>query len=159
MTHNNVTRFLDARNIPYKAFELPIHKIGAIKTAELLGVSPEQVFKTIVVSRGSRGKPILAIVSGTSEVNLKSLAKVVGEKKLNITSQRQAEQLTGLKTGGISPLALLNRGFQVVLDISSGFFEEIYISGGQPGLNIRLPVTSLTDLTKAKVADIGGHNN
>ena len=156
MKPNNVTRMLDAKKIPYTAFELPDEKIGAVETARLLGASQEQVFKTIVVTRRHPGKPILAVVPGPEEVNLKALAKVVGEKKVYLATKRDAERLTGLKAGGISPLALTNRGFQVVLDASARSCAEIYISGGQRGLNLLLPTKALIDLTKAIVAKIGG---
>ena len=76
------------------------------------------------------------------------------EKKLHLPTEREAERLTGLLAGGISPLALINRGFQVVLDASAMTFSEIHISGGQRGLNIRLPVTALIDLVNASVAEI-----
>ncbi len=155
MRKNNVTRLLNQRKIPYAVFELPQEKIGALETAKLLGVGPEKVFKTIVVKRLTRGKPILALVPGTNEVNLKSLAKVVGEKKLKLATQNDAEQLTGLQSGGISPLALINRGFQVVIDSSAKNYEEIHISGGQRGLNIRLPAMALAMLVMARFAEIG----
>jgi Cys-tRNA(Pro)/Cys-tRNA(Cys) deacylase len=131
-------------------------KSSALETARLLGVPPEQVFKTIVILREGKGKPILAVVPGSFEVNLKKLAKAVGEKKLALPTEREAEQLTGLQAGGISPLALLNKGFQVVLDELAGLFDEIHISGGQRGLNIRLNVSALVELTRALVADIVG---
>jgi Cys-tRNA(Pro)/Cys-tRNA(Cys) deacylase len=154
MLTNNVTRLLDARKIPYTAFELPQEKLGALEAARLIGAPPEQVYKTIVVVREGKGKPILAIVPGTGEVDLKLLAKVLGEKKLHLPTERQAEMLTGLQAGGISPLALINRGFQVLLDESAQLFAEIYISGGQRGLNIRLPVAELVKLVSARLAQI-----
>ncbi len=152
MKPNNVTRLLDARNIPYSAFELPGEKVSALEAARILGAPPEQVFKTIVVVREGKGKPILAVTPGPYEVDLKALAAAVGEKKLSLPTQREAEQLTGLLTGGISPLALLQRGFQVVVEESAELFSEIYISGGQRDLNIRLPVRALIELTNATVA-------
>lgn len=155
MSKNNVTRLLDQRKIHYTVYELPQEKLGAVETARLLDVSPEKVFKTIVVTRLNRGKPILAVVPGTNEVNLKLLAKALGEKKLKLTTQNEAEDLTGLQTGGISPLALINRGFQVVIDSSAQNFDEIHISGGQRGLNIRLPVLALAKLINARFAAIG----
>lgn len=151
---NNVTRLLDAQNIRYTPYELPEEKIGAMEAAEFMGAPPQEVFKTIVVKRFRRGKPILAMVHGPSEVDLKALAKAVSEKKLILATQREAEQLTGLQAGGISPLALINKGFQMVLDVSAKDFEEIYISGGQRGLDICLPVNDLVQLTRAKVAPI-----
>ena len=154
MVKNNVTRLLDARKISYRTFELPEEKLGALETAHLLGVQPEQVFKTIVVTREGKGKPILAIVPGTGEVDLKALARAVSEKKLLLPTEREAEKLTGLQAGGISPLALLNRGFQMVLDSSAELFESIHISGGQRGLNILLPVSALQQLINPTIADI-----
>jgi Cys-tRNA(Pro)/Cys-tRNA(Cys) deacylase len=151
---NNVTRLLDQRKISYTFFELPIEKLGAEVTAEMLGVPPEIVFKTIVVKRAGRGKPILAVVPGNREVDLKKLAKAVDEKKVYLTTQREAEALTKLQAGGISPLALLNRGFQTVIDQSAQKHAEIHISGGQRGLNIRLPVKDLAKITNARLAEI-----
>lgn len=154
MIKNNVTRLLDTHNIPYTAFELPAEKLGALETARLLSIPPEQVFKTIVVTREGKGKPILAIVPGTGEVDLKALARTLGEKKLSLPTEREAEKLTGLQAGGISPLALLNHGFQMVLDSSAEMFESIHVSGGQRGLNICLPVSALVDLIHPVLADI-----
>lgn len=154
MPANNITRLLEAKKIPYKAFDLPPQKLGAVETADLLKVSLETVFKTIVVTREGKGKPILAVVPGSAEVDLKALAKAVGEKKLHLPTEREAERLTGLQAGGISPLALINRGFQVVLDSSARQFREIHVSGGQRGLNILLPVDALIQLTNARVEGI-----
>ena len=128
--------------------------MGGLETADYLDVSPERVYKTIVVVRRGRGKPILAVVPGPREVDLKALAKALGEKKVKLPSQREAEELTGLEAGGISPLALLNRGFQVVIDASAQDHEQIHVSGGQIGLNIRLPVTALKKLTRDRFAAI-----
>ncbi|HIE24857.1 MAG TPA: aminoacyl-tRNA deacylase [Anaerolineales bacterium] len=153
MITNNITRLLDAKKIPYTAFETPKEKLGAEGTADFLAISPALVYKTIVVKR-KKGKPILALVSGSSSVDLKSLAKLLGEKKVFLTTQAEAEKLTRLQTGGISPLALINKGFQVVLDDSARAYEEIHISGGQRGLNIRIGVDDLIKLTKARVGKI-----
>ena len=151
---NNVTRLLEARGIPFTAFELPAEKLSALEAAQYLGVDPELVFKTIVVLRTGRGKPILAVVPGPLEVDLKALAKAVGERKLVLATQHQAEQVTGLLTGGISPLALLTRGFEVVVEALAELYPQIYISGGQRGLNICLPTAALISLTEAKIAEI-----
>jgi Cys-tRNA(Pro)/Cys-tRNA(Cys) deacylase len=154
MIRNNVTRLLDSREIPYEVFELPRKKLSALEAASYLGVSPGLVYKTIVVTRQYRGKPLLVLIPADKEVDLKALARFLGEKKVQLPTERQAEALTGLQAGGISPLALLNRGFQVVIDSSAGSRPEIYISGGQRGLNLRLPVAALISLTGARLAGI-----
>lgn len=154
MIKNNVTRLLDQQKIAYTSFELPAEKLGAVETAQHLDVSASLVFKTIVVTRQGKGKPLLALVPGDREVDLKTLASVVQEKKLHLPTEREAEQLTGLQAGGISPLALLNRGFQVVIDASAQALEDIYISGGQRGLDIRLSPKDLANLLRATFAAI-----
>jgi len=113
---NNVIRLLEKHNVAYTAYELPAEKLGAQETARRLNVPPERVFKTIVVTRGGRGKPILAVVSAVQEVDLKAVARAVDEKKVALPTQKEAERITGLQAGGISPLALLSRGFTVVLE-------------------------------------------
>jgi Cys-tRNA(Pro)/Cys-tRNA(Cys) deacylase len=151
---NNITRLLETNKIPYKLFTLPVEKLGAIETARLLNVPPELVYKTIVVVRLRPGKPILALVPGHRQLDLKAMAQFVNEKKMNLPTEREAENLTGLQAGGISPLALLNKGFQVVIDSLAEDQLEVHISGGQRGLNIRLPVVDLARLTRARFASI-----
>ena len=80
------------------------------------------------------------------------LAAFLGEKKVYLSTEREAEEWTGLQAGGISPLALLNKGFQVVLDESARKQVEIHVSGGQRGLNLRIPVEAFVRLTKARFA-------
>jgi len=159
-TVNNVTRFLDSRKVPYKVFELPAEKLGAVDVAHLLDVELDSVFKTIVVTRDKptssiqRKKPLLVLAPGSSEVDLKLLASMVGEKKVYLPTEREAERLTGLQAGGISPLALINKGFQVVIDSSALKYSEIHVSGGQRGLNILLQVDVLIKLTNARVGKV-----
>ena len=154
MSVNNVTRFLDSRKVQYSTYDLPPQKIGAMETASLLDVSPSVIFKSIVILRKNPGKPILAVVPATNDVNLKALAKASGEKKVSPATQKEAERLTKLQVGGISPLALINRGFEIIIHESVFEQEAVHVSGGELGLNIRLPSKDLVELTNAKVANI-----
>jgi Cys-tRNA(Pro)/Cys-tRNA(Cys) deacylase len=156
---NNVTRFLDAKKVKYSAFETSAEKHSALDTAHMLNVPAEIVYKTIVVTRPKPGKPILAVIPGPEQVNLKALATALGEKKVSLPTEREAEALTGLQAGGISPLALINKGFQVWIDSSAQAHTEIHVSGGQRGLNIRLLVKDLAALTNAHFAAISSVEN
>ncbi len=149
----NVTRLLDSHRISYTAFETPAEKLGALETARFLNIEPASVFKTIVVTR-ERGKPLLVVVPGNAEVDLKLVAAALGEKKVHLPTEREAEQLTGLQAGGISPLALLNKGFQVVIDASAQAIGRIHVSGGRRGLNILLAASDLVKLTNARFAPV-----
>lgn len=154
MISNNVTRLLDSKKIAYQAYNLPPEKLGAEEAAIIMGVPLNEVYKSIIIKREKAGKPIIAVTPGDKEVDLKLLAAAMGEKKVFVSTQAEAEKMTGLKAGGISPLALINRGFQVIIDSSASAHTHIHISSGQLGLNIRLPVNSLIDLTHARLAVI-----
>src|SRR5215216_243064 len=156
---HNVTRFLDSQKVSYTAYETPPEKLGARETAEFLQAPLEMVFKTIVVTREKPKKPILVVISGESVVDLKLLAASLGEKKVHLPTEREAEHLTGFQAGGISPLVLINKGFQVVLDSAAQKYSEIHVSGGQRGLNIKLPVADLVRLTKARMMAVSKTEN
>jgi Cys-tRNA(Pro)/Cys-tRNA(Cys) deacylase len=154
-TRNNVIRLLESRNISYEAFYLPTDKkVSAIETARFLVVDEEMVFKTIVLTPTGKGKPILAVVPAPDDVNLKLVAGFLNEKKVNVPTQKEAERITGLEAGGISPLSLIQKRFRVIIDLSAKSFSEIHISGGQRGLNIRLSIEALAELVNASFANI-----
>src|SRR5579872_5458564 len=142
----NAMRALDARRVPYTTFTYPetIHSAGEV--AELLGVPAGQVFKTlVVVADGTRH--LLVVTPGDRELVLRA----VGAKSVHMALQRDAERLTELKVGGISPLALLDKRFEVFLDAPSAALDELYINGGQRGVNLRLRAADLLAVTGARV--------
>ena len=145
----NVLRLLASRRVPHQAFTYSEEIHSAEGAAQAIGAPVEQVYKTLVVLR-ERGRPMLVIVPGGHQVDLRRLARSLGEKKLHMATQRQAEQMTGLQVGGISALALLNRGFDVYIDTSASRWQAIYVSAGQRGLNVRLAVADLVRLTGAR---------
>ena len=145
-------RVLEAHDVPYQVFTYPPARHSAMEVAELAGVSPAQVFKTLVVQR-ERGKPILVMIPGDRQLNLKRLAAAIGEKKLHMAPHSEAERLTGLQVGGISALALLNRGFDIYLDQSATGQSDIYVSAGQRGVNLTLAVGDLLRVTGARIVE------
>lgn len=146
-------RLLEGKNVPYEAFSYPADERDAAVVAEKIGVPAAQVFKTLVVQR-QRGKPFLVMVPADRELDLKKMAKAVGEKKVTMASHSEAEELTGLEVGGISALALINRGFDIVLDRSARQHEKICISAGEIGINIGVPVEGFVRVTGADYLDV-----
>jgi Cys-tRNA(Pro)/Cys-tRNA(Cys) deacylase len=124
--------------------------MGAVETAEFLAIPVNLVYKSIVLMQPN-SRPILCMVPGNANVNLKEVAVCLGQKKVRLTSQAEAETLTGLQTGGISPLALLNRGFIMIMDNSVEGLEYIHVSGGERGINLRMRVVDLQIITNARV--------
>jgi Cys-tRNA(Pro)/Cys-tRNA(Cys) deacylase len=144
----NAMRALDQRHIPYTPFYYSDAIHSATEVAKLLGVAPGQVFKTLVALTGD-GRQLLIMIPGDRELDLRLAARGVGAKSVHMALQRDAERLTGLKVGGISPLALLGRRFEVFLDTPGTALDELYLNGGQRGVNLRLRVADLLAVTGA----------
>jgi Cys-tRNA(Pro)/Cys-tRNA(Cys) deacylase len=151
---NNAMRALDARKIPYQVYNFPPEIHSAQGVAETFDLSPAEVYKTLVVLRADAGgKPMLVIAPGDRELDLKRLAKALGEKKLRMATQKEAEKLTGLKVGGISALPLLNRNLAVYVDRQAGELSHVLVSAGERGINLRLAVADLIAVTGAQIVD------
>jgi len=144
----NSMRFLDAQGVQYEVLSFPDTIHSAVDVAEYCGLPPSHVYKTLVVVL-SQGKPALVLVAGDQEIQLKQLAQALGEKKLRMATQKEAEALTGLKVGGISALAVSHRGFPVYIDGAAAALAEIIVSVGQRGMDMRLTVADLVRVTGA----------
>lgn len=148
----NAMRALDQRHIAYTPFYYSDAIHSAQEVAALLGVAPGLVFKTLVALTNDN-RQLLIMVPGDRELDLRLAAKGAGAKAVHMALQRDAERLTGLKVGGISPLALLGRRFEVFLDAPGAALDELYLNGGQRGVNVRLRVADLLTVTGAKVIE------
>jgi Cys-tRNA(Pro)/Cys-tRNA(Cys) deacylase len=151
---NNVTRFLDSQKVKYQVFRYDYDAgvESAVQVAAAIGLPPGQVFKTLVaLVDDPKRKPMLVIIPAPDTLDLKALAKAANAKKIKMATHEQAEQLTGLQTGGISALALVNKGFDVYLDDQASAFEAIAVSAGQRGANLLIPVGDLVRLTRARL--------
>ena len=149
----NAMKLLEGKKVLYESYTYPSNLRDAQEVAAALDMPAGQVFKTLVVPRPKLGKPMLVMIPADRQLDLKKLAKAVGEKKLKMATQREAERLTGLQVGGISALALLNRGFASYLDESALVYDEIVISAGQRGLQIKLAVPDLVKVSRARMVD------
>ncbi|HEU4782241.1 MAG TPA: aminoacyl-tRNA deacylase [Ktedonobacterales bacterium] len=148
----NAMRALDAHKIPYSTFFYAETIHSADEVATLLGVPAGHVYKTLVVMADG-GRHLLVMAPGDRELDLRLLARGVGAKSAQMALQREAERLTGLKVGGISPLALLDKRFEVYLDATAADLDELYLNGGQRGVNIKLRVSDLLAITGAKLIE------
>ena len=124
-----------------------------LEAAEKLGIPPERVFKTLVVSDG--GNLFVGIVPVSAQLNLKLMANAVGVKKVSLADVKKVENTTGYVLGGISPIGQ-KKCLQTVIDLSAQDYETINVSAGKRGLEIELSPTDLQKLTYAKFANISG---
>jgi Cys-tRNA(Pro)/Cys-tRNA(Cys) deacylase len=149
-------RVLEGHGVPYEAryYNAPEHR-SAEEVAAAIGMPPEQVFKTLVALPGApRARPILALISAGSQLDLKKLAEAAGEKKVQMASHKEAESLTGLEKGGISPLALMDKPFRVFADETIILFDRVEISAGKVGAGVIVPVDGLLRVVGAELADL-----
>lgn len=156
-------RVLEGQGVPFEVISFPDTIHDAVGVAEHAGLPPQLVFKTLVVQvvdpasgKPSRNeKPCLILVAADRTIDLKKAALGIGAKKVQMARQTEAERLTCLKVGGISALALLNKGFAVYLDRAAEALDEIVVSAGQRGLNLRLKTADLLRVTGARWLDAG----
>ena len=147
----NAMRALDQRKVEYEIHEYSSEIHSAVEAAQAMDRPPECVYKTLVVMREApRAKPLLVMVPGDCELDLRMLAKSTGDKKLRMATQKEAESLTGLLVGGIGALALLNRGFEIWIDSAAKAHERICVNAGQRGINLELRVDDLMKVTGAR---------
>ncbi len=151
----NSMRLLDQRKIQYTVRQFPDTIHSADGVADYFGLPHHVVYKTLVVMP-SAGKPLLVMVAGSRELDLKKVAKAVGEKKVQMATKKEAEQLTGLQTGGISALALLQKNWRVFIDQPALQLERVLVSAGKRGVNLELPVPDLIKITNARAIDATG---
>ncbi|MBZ0279507.1 MAG: aminoacyl-tRNA deacylase [Anaerolineae bacterium] len=151
----NSMRLLEKHNVPYEMTEFPDTERDAEVIAEILGVPAYMVYKTLVVQPvDNPKKPLLALIAADRTLDLKALAAVSGHKKVSMAAHKDAEQMTGLKVGGISALALTHKNWPIYLDQPATELEHILVSAGQRGMDLRVPTAALIRVLGAKVAEI-----
>lgn len=122
-----------------------------LEAAQVLGLDPEQVFKTLMTSVD--GTLTVAVVPVTGMLDLKALAHAVGGKKAVMADRAAAERATGYVVGGISPLGQ-RTAHPTVIDETAVLFDTVFVSGGRRGLDVELAPDDLARLTSGIFAPI-----
>ena len=147
-------RILDQMNIAYelRAYEVNEDELDAVTVAHKVGMPPEAVFKTLV-AHGDKHGIVMALVAADAELDLKKLATVTGNKKIELVAVKELQGLTGYIRGGVSPLGAKKK-FPVFIDETAILHERISLSAGQRGLQIIMSPTDLEQATDATLAAI-----
>lgn len=150
----NATRILDSLNIKYslREYEVDPNDLTAETVAAKIGFPPEQVFKTLVVI-GNKNGVCLAVVAGSSQLDLKALAKMTGDRSVETAPLRDVQNLTGYIRGGVTALAC-KKNYPVYVDENIYLFDEISISAGVRGTQIIIAPDDYIAATKATVGQI-----
>jgi len=145
-------RLLEQKRVAHEVFAFHDTIRSAQEVARVTGMPAEQVLKTLVVEQDPpKGKPYLVMMPSPLEIDLKVLAASLDVKKLRMATHRDAERHTGLQVGGISALALIGRGFDVLIEETATLFDEVLVSAGQRGYDVKLGLEDLVALTSARV--------
>lgn len=148
---------LDRAKVDYQLhrFEVTASDEGyGLAAAQALGVEPQRVFKTLVVSFNGDAKALgVCILPVTGTLNLKRAAKALGQKSAQMADPAIAEKTTGYVVGGISPLGQKKR-LPTVLDQSAASLTTLLVSGGKRGLDLELTPAALQQLTGAQLAPL-----
>lgn len=151
----NSMRLLEKHNILYEMTTFPDTERDAVVIADILGVPAFMVYKTLVVQPVENPrKPVLALLAADRTLDLKKLAAASGHKKVSMAAHKDAEDMTGLKVGGISALALTHKNWPVYLDQPATELEHILVSAGQRGMDLRVPTMAFIRVVAATVAEI-----
>lgn len=150
----NAARVLDHLGIAYQLrdYEVDPDDLAAETVAAKIGLPPEQVFKTLV-GRGDRTGILLAVVPGDSQLDLKALAQVAGDRKIETVPLKEVQSLTGYVRGGVTALAC-KKDYPVFVDELIKVFDVISISAGIRGTQILLAPTDYIRAVKGTVAMI-----
>lgn len=150
----NAARLLDKARIEYNLipYEFDENDLAAQHVADSLGQDIACVFKTLVL-HGDRTGHIVCVVPGNMEVNLKSLAKVSGNKKVEMIAMKDLLAVTGYIRGGCSPIGMKKK-FPTYFHSTALEQEKIYVSAGVRGLQIEIAPSSLMNFVGAKVANV-----
>jgi Cys-tRNA(Pro)/Cys-tRNA(Cys) deacylase len=134
----NAARKLDTLGIRYelREYEVDPDDLSAETVAAKVGLPPEQVFKTLVL-RGDRNGVCLAVIPGNTEVNAKALARLTGDRRIDMVPLKDVQPLTGQIRGGVTAIGQ-TRGYPVYADESIELFDTISISAGVRGTQILL---------------------
>jgi Cys-tRNA(Pro)/Cys-tRNA(Cys) deacylase len=150
----NAVRILDNLDIAYELrdYEVDPNDLAAERVAEKVGLPPEQVFKTLV-ARGDRQGVCLAVIPGNEQLDLKALAKLTGDRKVDTVALKEVQPLTGYIRGGVTALAC-KKDYPVYVDETIELFDQVAVSAGVRGTMILLAPADYLSAVKGKVGAI-----
>ena len=154
MIKTNAMRMLNAAKIPFEALEYTVDEndLSGIHIADQIGYPREQVFKTLV-ARGDKTGPLVFCIPCAEELDLRRVAVLTGNKKIEMIAVKDLLGLTGYIRGGVSPIGMKKK-FPTWVDESAMQFERITVSSGTRGAQLLLDRDKLLQFIQANTADL-----
>jgi Cys-tRNA(Pro)/Cys-tRNA(Cys) deacylase len=150
----NAVRLLGKLGIAYELrdYDVDPEDLAAESVAAKIGMPAEQVFKTLL-ARGDRNGPCFAVIPGNAELELKALAVLSGDRKIELASLKEVQPLTGYIRGGVTVLGA-KKPFPVYADETIQMWDRISVSAGVRGTQIILRPDDYIRATNATIGDI-----
>jgi Cys-tRNA(Pro)/Cys-tRNA(Cys) deacylase len=150
----NAVRMLEESGIAHelREYEVDLDDLSAASVAAKVGLPAAQVFKTLVV-KGDRAGICLAVVPGDAELDLKSLARLSGNRKMEMAHLKEVQPLTGYIRGGVTAIAG-KKDYPVFVDETMILFDVVAVSAGVRGTQILLSPDDYLRITKATTGEI-----
>ena len=153
MERTNVMRLCDAKKLKYTAHTyIDNPTTNGEEIAEILGLDPHRVFKTLVTV-GKSGEHYVFVVPVCDSLDLKKAAKSVGEKSIEMIKQKELLPLTGYVHGGCSPIGM-KKFFKTTVHETADNFETIFFSAGRIGYQVEMNIEELKKVIKINLCDI-----
>ena len=153
----NAVRMVEQAKIPYIIHEYDVDTahLDALHAEDGMGIPVEEVYKTIVLT-GDRTGHLVACIAAHKELDLKQVAKISGNKRVELLSLDQLEPLTGYVRGGCSPIGMKKK-FPTFIEESAMHHKTIRISAGKRGLQMELAPKDLQKMTEATLFNNASH--
>ncbi|MDO4557401.1 MAG: aminoacyl-tRNA deacylase [Planctomycetia bacterium] len=142
-------RILERLNLPFSVrnYDVRPEELGARHVADAIGIPVDQVYKTIVC-RGDRTGVFFSVLAGDQELDLKAVAKLTGNRRVEVVPLKEVQPLTGYVRGGCTAIAA-KKNYPVFVDESVNRHAEIAVSAGVRGTQIVLTPDDYVNVTHA----------
>ncbi|MFN4151487.1 MAG: Cys-tRNA(Pro) deacylase, partial [Candidatus Sericytochromatia bacterium] len=147
-------RILESHNIEYSTYTYPVdeEKLDAVTVANEINADPDTVFKTLIARGDKNGINVFCIPAGM-ELDLKKAASASGNKKVEMIKVKEITDLTGYIRGGCSPVGM-KKLYPTYIDETAQLFDEIYVSAGVRGMQMKLSPNKLLEVVNASFKDL-----
>jgi Cys-tRNA(Pro)/Cys-tRNA(Cys) deacylase len=151
----NAVRVLEESGVPFELRTYPVDPddLSAETVANKIGMPAEQVFKTLVV-KGDRNGVCLAVIPGNTELDLKALSRLSGDRRVELAPLKDVQPLTGYIRGGVTALAG-KKEYPVFIDETAILFDAISVSAGVRGTQIVLNPEDYIRIVRGTLGEIG----
>ena len=154
MKKTNAVRILEANKTEFELFNYKFNpeEIDAVSVAKKIDAEPESVFKTLV-TRSNTNEIFIFVIPGNEVLNLKKAATAAGVKKIEMIKEKELLPLTGYIKGGCSPVGL-KKNYLIFIDETAELFDNIFVSAGVRGTQVKLNPADLQKLVNAEFVDL-----